>query len=112
MGVGYNSGMETRAEYDARWQRERKKRGNEFLAVVKDVPCLDCHLRWPKACMEFDHRPGETKTYSIGRSGAKLALAALKTEIAKCDIVCANCHRIRTEIRAGRLDGWTAPVIG
>jgi hypothetical protein len=46
--------------------------------------------------MDFDHRQGETKravvTRMIGRSG----LARIFAEAAKCDIVCANCHRRRT----------------
>jgi hypothetical protein len=46
--------------------------------------------------MDFDHRAGEAKvavvTEVIGRSG----LARIFAEVAKCDIVCANCHRRRT----------------
>jgi hypothetical protein len=49
--------------------------------------------------MDFDHRQGETKravvTRMIGRSG----LARIFAEAAKCDIVCANCHRVRTFVR-------------
>jgi hypothetical protein len=55
--------------------------------------------------MDFDHRPGETKravvTRMIGRSG----LARIFAEAAKCDIVCANCHRRRTFVR--RQVGWS-----
>jgi hypothetical protein len=51
--------------------------------------------------MDFDHRSSELKesgvTRMIGRSGTERILA----EVAKCDIVCANCHRARTFDRRG-----------
>jgi hypothetical protein len=46
--------------------------------------------------MDFDHRDPSQKrarvTAMIGRAGTARILA----EAAKCDIVCANCHRVRT----------------
>jgi hypothetical protein len=49
--------------------------------------------------MDFDHRDPSEKlsgvTRMIGRSGTPRILA----EVAKCDIVCANCHRTRTFTR-------------
>lgn len=62
--------------------------------AMKDVPCLDCGGRFPPECMDFDHRPGEVKLMEMGETMRKLSLWL--AEAAKCDIVCANCHRIRT----------------
>jgi hypothetical protein len=63
---------------------------------MRRVPCYDCGRRYPPWAIDFDHRQGETKlavvTRMIGRSG----LARIFAEAAKCDIVCANCHRRRT----------------
>jgi hypothetical protein len=45
--------------------------------------------------MDFDHRPGEEKLFNVSRfcvASMQLVLA----EVAKCDLVCSNCHRIRT----------------
>lgn len=59
--------------------------------------CFDCGYNKNSVALHFDHRPGETKTTEInllmtsGRSDE-----ALLAEIAKCDVVCANCHAIRT----------------
>jgi hypothetical protein len=47
--------------------------------------------------MDLDHRPGVTKRANFNvlvKQGA--ARETLLEEIAKCDVVCANCHRLRT----------------
>jgi hypothetical protein len=59
-------------------------------------PCTDCKLFFSWVVMEFDHRDGresraELIAYCVHRN-RKVLLA----EIAKCDLVCANCHRVRT----------------
>jgi hypothetical protein len=47
--------------------------------------------------MDFDHRDPSTKSFSLMSSRAQLkARSRLLEEIAKCDIVCSNCHRVRT----------------
>lgn len=50
--------------------------------------------------MDFDHRPGEEKLFTIA-SASEQPRAVLMAEIAKCDIICSNCHRIRTAERGG-----------
>ena len=64
-----------------------------FNDYMKDKSCLDCGNDNP-VVLEFDHR-GD-KSYNISDKKSKLTLETLKLEIAKCDIVCANCHKIRT----------------
>jgi hypothetical protein len=48
--------------------------------------------------MDFDHRPGEKKCFALANAMGQTRISAerLRAEIAKCDVVCANCHRIRT----------------
>ena len=76
-----------------------------LLADLRTVPCLDCGGTFPFFVMQFDHRDPLAKRYlvsqMVGRAGAETILA----EVAKCDIVCANCHRERTYQRrcAGRI---------
>ena len=68
----------------------------QVLDELRQVPCADCGERFPPCAMDFDHREGSDKrvgvTRMVGRAGIKRILA----EAAKCDIVCANCHRART----------------
>lgn len=65
----------------------------------KRKPCMDCGGTFPTVCMDFDHRPGEGKVGNISRLIANAGPNAVRAEIAKCDLVCANCHRIRTASR-------------
>jgi hypothetical protein len=66
-------------------------------------PCEDCGHWFPWECMDFDHRPEEVKTFGVADKGGRKAtpknIATVEKEIAKCDLVCANCHRIRTKGR-------------
>jgi hypothetical protein len=48
--------------------------------------------------MDFDHRDGETKLFNIGNA-TNFDRQRILAEIHKCDLVCANCHRIRTQLR-------------
>lgn len=86
----------------------RPNRRVEALAA-KDVPCADCGQRFPTCCMDFDHREGVEKHERLRYRGGlpPISMTALATqnieafreELKKCDVVCANCHRIRTRDR-------------
>lgn len=68
-----------------------------ILAGLKNRPCMDCLNRYPPECMDFDHRPGEVKLFEVSGEMVRLGnMEAIMAEIAKCDLVCANCHRVRT----------------
>ena len=65
-------------------------------------PCRDCGYTDPRA-LQFHHRDRTTKKTEVGRivnNGGPLH--ALLTEIAKCDILCANCHSLHHQ----RERGW------
>jgi hypothetical protein len=53
--------------------------------------------------MDFDHRDPSQKEFNLGSEAIRemYSLEKLQAEIDKCDIVCANCHRIRTAIQRG-----------
>lgn len=67
----------------------------QFLNEVKNVPCADCGVKYPPYVMDFDHL-GD-KEFNI--SNGSMSLAKVKAEIEKCEVVCANCHRVRTHTR-------------
>lgn len=76
--------------------RHRLRRGE--LNLLKSHPCTDCGGTFPPACMDFDHRPGTHKASSVS-SLYSAKRGKLQQEIAKCDLVCKVCHRIRTANR-------------
>jgi len=68
--------------------------------ALKDVPCLDCGGCFQPVAMDFDHIRGEKIATVAQMRSMPWARALL--EIAKCELVCANCHRIRTQQRMPR----------
>ena len=67
---------------------------------MKSAPCADCGACYPPEVMEFDHVPGRGgKLHNIS---TLKTLRAILAEAEKCELVCANCHRVRTTRR--RLD--------
>lgn len=68
------------------------------IAKIKDVPCADCGLKYPPYVMDFDHVRG-VKSFNISAKGRVCSMEKLMEEVSKCEIVCSNCHRIRTAKR-------------
>jgi hypothetical protein len=78
-----------------RKKNDRKRaRLRQMVSEAKSVPCMDCGKVFPPYVMDFDHRGG--KEAEIATLVNALSLRRLVAEMAKCDVVCANCHRIRT----------------
>ncbi len=67
-----------------------------LLDQLRDVACADCQQRFPPCAMDFDHRDPGSKRYTVTRMIGRAGSARILAEVAKCDIVCANCHRRRT----------------
>lgn len=77
----------------ARLRRRRINR-HAYLWKIKSVPCKDCGQNFPPYVMDFDHVSGIKKFSIANKVGG--TWKALTEEIAKCEVVCSNCHRIRT----------------
>lgn len=92
----------------ARTPNEKPSRGPrpdysaKAAAIKLERGCTDCGYRGHPDALEFDHLPGVVK---VGNVSALIRLgyswAKIEAEIAKCEVVCANCHRIRTRTRLG-----------
>lgn len=93
--------QDNKSRYIARSKLSNKdlaQRNRDFVNSIKEsFACFDCGSKYPACAMDFDHREGHTKEYNVSKMVAhSLGLDRIKSEIAKCDLVCANCHRIRT----------------
>lgn len=85
-------------------QQNRYRKNTEFLNEVKKSMggCVDCGYDKHPAALDFDHMPGSVKLFNIGQEKFRPQKQLLE-EIAKCELVCANCHRIRTVTRHAEL---------
>ena len=104
-----------RSAYNKKWylknrdiQLERvtannKRYGELTRALVherKSQPCADCGAAYPYYVMDFDHRDGEEKVEDVSTLlGMKRTVRIIAEEMAKCDVVCANCHARREHAR-------------
>lgn len=87
----------------------------KIINEAKSVPCTDCHRSYPPYVMDFDHLDPNEKEFNISAIRSNVysikGLTRLKAEIAKCEVVCANCHRERTHgLSSG--SGTEAPNLG
>lgn len=87
---------------------ERNKRYRlqirDMIRELKDgKPCTDCRAVYPYYVMDFDHLKAEAKIKDINFLSSTGRIGALKIELEKCELVCANCHRERIHIRSNKL---------
>jgi hypothetical protein len=116
-----------RKERDAaatrKWRAENGERYNELWRAnrqrakawvdAQKIACIKCSEDHP-ACLEFHHRNPSEKDFLISQAVAKCSLKRIQAEIAKCDVLCSNCHRklhwetrhtLREELRHSRKKG-------
>lgn len=85
--------------YRKKKNRLRNGYRDSHKELKESIACADCHVFYPYYVMDWDHRPGEQKTSIVSKLIGKGSITKTKLEIQKCDLVCANCHRIRTFAR-------------
>lgn len=90
----------------ARTYRIRDRNRQYLWDYYSTHPCVDCGETDP-VVLEADHVRG-VKKYNVGAMAhSTRSLRAIDEELAKCDVVCANCHRRRTAVQQGWYDGVT-----
>ena len=83
-------------------RRLRRERIAYLVDYFATHPCADCGESDP-VVLEFDHLDPKAKSFTIGGSISDRSWQSILDEIAKCDVVCANCHRRRTMKRSGSI---------
>lgn len=64
------------------------------LDKLKDKPCTRCKEKFPPYVMEWHHIDPTTKSFGIGQGSFRNSMKKILEEISKCELYCANCHRI------------------
>ena len=73
----------------------------EWMNSLKaGVPCADCGEIFPAFVMHWDHLPEFEKVSEISSMIGYRKRDAIVEEMKKCELVCANCHVMRTVRRA------------
>ena len=76
------------------FRRRTKQRAVELLGSL----CGGCERAFPIAAFEFHHLDAGTKDFAISSDGVPRSWDTVVAELAKCVMLCANCHR---EVHAG-----------
>lgn len=79
----------------------RARRRAQLNELKLERGCADCGYREHPAALQFDHRPGTPKHAYANRSALHFEWSweRILAAIADCDVVCANCHAVRTAER-------------
>lgn len=86
--------------YKTRAKLSRVSLRNRNRLYVRDIkesnPCLDCKKFYHYSQMDFDH-VDNSKVINVSKiTNTSLSISRIQEEINKCELVCANCHRLRT----------------
>jgi len=72
---------------------KRAERAREIRATALASGCIDCGLNEP-LILHFHHRDPALKRYTVA-SMLHYSETLVREEIAKCDVLCPNCHARR-----------------
>lgn len=94
--VWYPNNKQRRIELN----KAAKRRIKEHLDALKiEKGCVDCGYNKEAVALDFDHVSGD-KSFSIAFGlSYGYGLPKLLAEVEKCEVRCANCHRIKTHSR-------------
>ena len=89
---------------DSRTLEQRQWSKLEKRELVGDykvrIGCYDCGYNQHPAALDLDHLPGFEKKATVSQLvEGDYSLSVIFAEIEKCEVVCSNCHRIRTSMR-------------
>jgi len=78
---------------------KNKTRSQKILAWLADYKvssgCVKCGYNEHHCALDFHHNDESTKSFALNEAQRKrYGMAKVKTEVAKCSVLCANCHRI------------------
>jgi hypothetical protein len=84
---------------EAQFARNKGKKDDirSYIQQYKEYRgCMDCKGKFPFYVLDLDHRDPTTKRFLPSRLAKNNSWDTMIAELAKCDVVCANCHRVRT----------------
>lgn len=89
--------LENKSNQMLRNKRFRNLLQDKIKKIKESSPCKDCGNFYQSCQMDFDHL--ENKKFNISENYFRVSWKKLSQEMDKCELVCANCHRLRTRNR-------------
>ena len=90
----YEKNKESERENAKVRQKVRRQDFNEWYYDYKSkLSCVKCGFSHP-AALDFHHRDRSEKEFDPSRMRDNTSKKRFLEEISKCDVLCANCHRI------------------
>jgi hypothetical protein len=80
-------------EYNAKKLAQKREFVNKYKL---ERGCKLCGYKTHPVALELNHINPQTKEFSIAKRLASVSMDRLKKELAKCEVLCANCHQIHT----------------
>ena len=97
--IAYHLGEGQVEKSRTRLNRIRTRQAQQLRQIKEESGCVDCGEKYPHFMLEFDHLPGTEKVGGPGELARTRSWKLALKEIAKCEVVCANCHKIRSYVR-------------
>ena len=92
-----------RKDLYAAQKRHRIKIRSKMFLFLSTKSCVDCGEKDP-VVLDFDHKTPSLKFKPVSKMmSGHYSWKSLESEIKKCEIRCANCHRRKTYVEQG---GW------
>ena len=82
------------------WRTQRHQEMKLQLVVSFGERCTDCAKTYPLCAFDFDNIEDPEKHVTVARLiSNNMSWGRIAREVAKCELVCSNCHRVRTQAR-------------
>jgi hypothetical protein len=72
--------------------RHRNKMRLWVISLKEGKPCTRCGGLFPHQVLHFHHRNPSEKSFDVANGYRRYSRARILAEVAKCDLLCANCH--------------------
>lgn len=105
----YDKRPEVRDKFNARRRgkssnlnKQRRAKAKQHIQTLKAGGQCPCGVDSPE-CLQYHHRDPSTKLFDISAGVRRgFSISKLNREVAKCDLICANCHfKLHAKKKAG-----------
>lgn len=100
--IAYHLSESVKVNYNTRRKKYRDNIDKYIRMHKESIGCIDCGEKYPYYMLDLDHISNDKSFNLSAYRNHTHNIEIIKAEIDKCEVVCANCHRLRTYQRSGR----------